>query len=149
MTNTFTLNSIRRWPESDLSDHLEFKKGINVIVGKPNTGKTQWLSMLNYMMGNPKAAAEVFDSVLVEKYDGISIEASIGNKSVHLERRWKESGNRSKVFVNGIPVLDKDFSSYLLEELNIPVLHFPSGNPYGTKTWPVLSWRSLGEHILC
>jgi hypothetical protein len=59
-----------------------------------------------------------------------------------LERRWKEPGMKGKVFVNGDPVTTDDFSELLLTLLGMPVVHFPRGDPYAPRAWPVLSWRT-------
>lgn len=34
-----------------------------------------------------------------------------------------------------------------MEKLEIPVVNYPQGNPYGTRAWPELSWRSLFRHV--
>ena len=64
-----------------------------------------------------------------------------------IERKWKEHGVQGKVFINDNPILQGDFSSYFLEKLEIPVLHFLKGNPYQERAWPELSWRTLFRHI--
>ena len=64
-----------------------------------------------------------------------------------VERRWKEPGAKSKIFVNEQGMTGDGFSEFILDELRIPKLHFPKGDPYGARTWPALSWRMLLRHI--
>ena len=52
-----------------------------------------------------------------------------------------------QVLVDDRPINYEEFSSFLLDQLDIPILHFPQGNPFSPRKWPVLSWRSLLRHI--
>ena len=70
-----------------------------------------------------------------------------GDDRIVVERRWKERGARGKVYVDERALSVDDFSSYFLPKIGIPVIHYPQGNPYSSKTWPELSWRSLYRHI--
>jgi hypothetical protein len=44
------------------SEELAFEVGVNLLVGRPNTGKTRWLQTLDYLLGdqgeNPFQGAE-------------------------------------------------------------------------------------------
>jgi len=64
-----------------------------------------------------------------------------------IERRWKEPGAKSKIFVNAEAMSDEAFSDFILRELRIPALHFPKGDPYAPRAWPALSWRMLFRHL--
>jgi hypothetical protein len=64
-----------------------------------------------------------------------------------IERRWKQPGARGKLFVNGQAMSAEEFSQFLLAELRIPAIHFPRGDPYSPRAWPVLSWRMLLRHL--
>lgn len=64
-----------------------------------------------------------------------------------IERRWKEPGARSKIFVDGDPLSPDAFSEFLLRALGVPLLNFPKGDPYAPRAWPSLSWRMLFRHI--
>lgn len=146
--NTVMIRKLVRLPKTGDFDELNFEPGINVLVGEPNTGKTQWLRMFNYLMGDPDSnPANAFDESLSDKYDSIKGVFLISGKEIILERHWKQSGNRGKVFINGEPVVANKFSSIFLDRLNIPILHYPQGNPLSFRTWPELSWRSLLRHI--
>jgi hypothetical protein len=121
--------------------------GVNVIVGKPNAGKTKWLSMIDYLMGDSGKPESAFSPILKEKYDSIKAQISIGEEDYWIERRWKQHGTQGKVFINEKPILQEDFSSFLLEKAGIPVLNFPKGNPFEERNWAELSWRTLFRHI--
>jgi hypothetical protein len=100
-------------------------------VGVPTTGKTKWLQTLDFLLGdfgtNPFENSS--DPTLAETYDAASTLLLIGGEQFLVERRWKEAGAKTKLFVNGSAISPSDFQSLLLERLNIPSLHFPKGNP--------------------
>lgn len=141
------VKSLTRFPTIDQSDDLTFTLGVNVIVGPPNTGKTKWLNMLDYLMGNPDRPEDAFGEDLSAKYEAIRGVFDISGEEIIIERRWKEHGTRGKVFINGQAINAGEFSSFILDKLNIPILRIPKGNPYGDNTWPELSWRMLLRHI--
>ncbi len=35
------------------TEDVHFEPGANLLVGRPNTGKTKWLQTLDYMLGDP------------------------------------------------------------------------------------------------
>jgi energy-coupling factor transporter ATP-binding protein EcfA2 len=147
-TKTLMIKQLSRFPKTGDFDELNFKPGVNVLVGKPNTGKTQWLRMLNFLMGDRDSNANnAFKEILVNKYDSIRGVFIIDGKEIILERRWKEPGSKGKVFVNGESINAEDFSAYLMPLLDIPLVHFPQGNPLSPRAWPELSWGSLLRHI--
>ncbi|MBB5234164.1 hypothetical protein [Deinococcus budaensis] len=144
---TLFIKRLARYPESGPYDQLHFQRGVNVLVGPPNTGKTQWLRMLDYLWGDPGSPEQAFDEDLAEKYERIEALVEIGGEEFLLERRWKEKGGRTKVYINGEAVGTDEFSSRFLSLLDLPLVHFPSGNPYASRKWPLLSWRELYRHI--
>lgn len=135
-----------RYPIEDEQDTLEFKPGVNVIVGELQAGKTTWLRMIDYVLGDTGKVDEAFDSALAQKYERIAVTLVIDGDEIVVERRWKEVGTKSKVLVDGEKMAPLEFSTYLLERLNIPLIHIPSGNPY-ERSWHELSWRELFRHI--
>lgn len=149
MTNqpTLVVKKITRSSEQGANELLEFKRGVNVITGQPNTGKTVWLRMLDYALGDRGSPEEAFDPALAEKYDTITVEVEINGEVVIIERSWKKRGMKTKVSVNGVVVSVDDFSSLILPKLDIPILHFPKGNPFVERRWPELSFRTLYRHI--
>jgi hypothetical protein len=130
-------------------EQLDFEVGVNLLVGRPNTGKTKWLQTLDFLLGDqgehPFVGAE--DTGLPDKYDSAAVTVDISNERYRVERRWREAGAKSKVFVNGEGMPARDFQHWLLERLGIPILHFPKGNPMSGQTWPELSFRMLLRHI--
>lgn len=128
---------------------LGFEPGVNLLVGPPNTGKTKWLQILDYLLGdtgeNPFEGAE--ETGLAEKYDAASVNLRIDNAEVRVERRWRELGAKTKIFVDGTSMSARDFQQWLMRSLNIPLLSFPKGNPMSGQTWPELSFRMLLRHI--
>lgn len=140
------LNAIR-YPVQDDHDTLAFEEGVNVIVGELNAGKTKWLQMIDFVLGDDGKPEEAFDKELAEKYDRVSLTVVIGGEKFTIERRWRESGAKSKIFVNDEGMTSKQFSEFILGKLEIPIIHVPSGNPYADRTWPALSWREMFRHM--
>ena len=129
-------------------ERLRFGPGLNILVGRPNTGKTVWLTMLDYALGDRSPIEHALSAELADKYSIIRAVLRIGGDvQIVIERRWKEAGSKHKVYVDGRPLSVEDFSSYFLSELGIPVLHYPQGDPYSSRAWPELSWRSLFRHM--
>ena len=145
--NRFMVCNLVRTPEVGPEDRIDFKEGVNVVVGPPNTGKTKWFQMLDYVLGNDGVAEDVFGEDVAEKYEAIAARLLIAGEEVEVQRRWKEAGAKGKVFLNGESMAVKDFLHDLLSRLGIPVLHYPQGNPLGQRTWPELGWRSLYRHM--
>lgn len=131
---------------------LHFKPGVNLLVGPPNAGKTKWLQTFDYILGdtgdNPyEVESDEDDTGLADKYEVVTALLLLGDEEFKVERRWKEPGSRSKVFVGDEKMSVQDFQRWLLERLGIPLLHFPKGNPMSGQTWPELSFRMLLRHI--
>lgn len=130
-------------------EEIHFEPGVNVLVGPPNTGKTKWLQTFDFLMGdqgdNPFEDAD--ETGLSEKYEGAGVELTIGDNNFWIERRWRESGAKTKVFVDDAAMSAREFQQWLMEKLGIPLLHFPKGNPMSGQTWPELSFRMLLRHI--
>jgi cell fate (sporulation/competence/biofilm development) regulator YlbF (YheA/YmcA/DUF963 family) len=146
-TKTLTIRSVTRTTNDGAEETLTFRPGVNVLVGRPNTGKTKWLTMLDFLTGSDDSAASAMGSDISEKYASILGVIEIGGEQHVLERRWKETGFKTRVLLDGEAIAADEFSSVFLQELGIPVLRFPHGNLYSPSKWPELSWKSLYRHI--
>ena len=71
----------------------------------------------------------------------------VAGEAITIQRRWKEAGAKTKVFINGDSVPVKEFRSLLMERLAIPVVHYPQGNPRGPRSWPELGVAQL--FVMC
>lgn len=131
------------------TEELAFEAGVNLLVGRPNTGKTRWLQTLDYLLGdqgeNPFQGAE--EAGLADKYVAASAELVIGEETVLVQRRWREAGSKTKLFIGDQGMPAAEFQQWLMDKLGIPLLHFPKGNPMSGQTWPELSFRTLLRHI--
>lgn len=154
MSKQIRIDSVSRITEDAVIETIELQPGVNILEGPPNSGKTVWIKIIDYLMGDPGPIEDVLPNEdakgkpLYEKYIAASMNVSIGETVLEIERKWTEQGAKSKVYINGIPILAQEFSDYLLTELEIPVLHFPRGNPFTDRTWPSLSWRMMLRHII-
>lgn len=144
---TVIVNELLRTPESGPEDHLKLTPGVNVLVGPPNTGKTKWLQMLDFIFGNDEDAASVFGEDVARKYTSVHTRMTVAGETWEVERGWESGTPKNRVVVNGESTNVRNFLHRLLEQLSIPVLHYPQGNPYGQRSWPELGWRSLYRHM--
>jgi len=144
-----SVSNLHRQLSAGQSESLAFGDGVNLLVGRPNTGKTKWLQTLDFLLGdtgeNPYEASGQPD--LASKYSSASASLLIGEEKIHVERRWMVSGAKSKIYVEGSAVPAREFQQWLMDKLSIPLLHFPKGNPMSGQTWPELSFRMILRHI--
>lgn len=144
MTKTLMIKTLSRSTKDGETEELHFRPGVNVLVGPPNAGKTQWLRMLDYLMGDSKSYTKKFPQAL-HKYEVVRAVVDIAGQEHVIERQWKIKA--TKVLFDGQELSTEDFSAHLLSLLDIPVLHFPTGNPFAKRAWPELSWRTLYRHV--
>ncbi|MGJ4754155.1 hypothetical protein [Leptospira kmetyi] len=154
MNKTIIISKITRTTIEDHEESVIFKRGFNAIVGEPNSGKTTWLKMLDFVFGDIGKAEDAFgeeDSegrLLSEKYKSCKVFLTIAKENFTIERNWQESGKKTKIKFNDQEEFDsKEFTDFIYGKLNIPKLHFPKGNPYADATWPTLSWRVIFRHL--
>ena len=145
-TGTIQIQTLKRF-SGEHSEQLEFEAGTNVLVGPPNSGKSKWLSMLDYLLGDRGSAEDALGDDLVEKYDRAQLTCMIGGEVLIIERRWKEKGAKGKIFVNDEVVAADNFTEFIFGKLDFPVLHYPQGNPFSERSWPELGWRSIYRHM--
>ena len=152
-TPLLLINSVERILSTSEIESVDFVHGVNLLVGVPNTGKTKWIETIDYILGDSGDHPFTSDKQdsdghnFEEKYERASVQLSIGNIIYKVERRWLEAGSKTKVFLNDESMSPKEFQHWLLEKLNIPLLHYPKGNPMSGQTWPELSFRSLLRHM--
>ncbi len=141
------IKQVTRIPETGPPETLTFQRGINVIVGAPNTGKTKWLAMIDFVLGDRSKVEEALSQDLAKKYSSIQVVTEIAGQEVIFERHWKRRGARGKIFIKDQSLSDDKFSTFMLEQLGMPVVSFPKGNPQEARNWSDLSWRMVLRHI--
>ncbi len=147
MTRSYlSIGCLERQLSTGGTERLRFKPGVNLLVGRSNTGKTKWLQTLDYLLGDDQNPFDGVDG-LDDKYDVARAELHIGDEHFRIERRWRESGAKTKVFVGEDKMPIASFQQFLMRKLYIPILNFPKGNPMSGQTWPELSFRMLLRHI--
>lgn len=144
-----TILEVRRVLSTGNTESLSFSKGVNLLVGAPNTGKTKWLETIDYLLGDvgEEPFAHEQEGGLSEKYDRAGMTIELDGEILIVERRWREAGAKSKIFVDEEPMGPGEFQRMLMERLDIPIVHYPSGDPTSGRTWPELSFRELLRHI--
>lgn len=149
MSNKLLIKELSRVTTDGEVETLQFDVGVNLIIGESGTGKTVWLKMLDYLLGDRGTVEDALSSDLrlLEKYSAIQALLKIGEEEFRIERNWQNSGSRGKVKIGEDQfVLSSDFSSWILGKLEIPSVKFPKGNPY-VNNWIELSFRILFRHI--
>ena len=146
---TFTIKSLQRFPEDRATDRIDFSPGVNLIVGERDAGKTKWLSMLDYVLGDSSTPLEAIGQTLSEKYEGIkAVIVFADGEEVSLERWWRLPKGLHKILINGEPIASDAFDQFIFGKLGIPIIKFPRGNPFADKSgWQTLGWRSLFRSI--
>lgn len=148
MSPRLIIEQLARTRFDGVYEKLEFTEGVNAIVGPQNAGKSTWLRMLDYIMGDDSSPNLKFDDTVVRKYRSINALMRIGGVTIELERSWKDEGTRSQTFLNGDRIRVDEVQLLFLKLLEIPLLRFPQGNIFTSdRTWPTLGWRSLLRHV--
>ncbi|HVY29027.1 MAG TPA: hypothetical protein VHB79_20860 [Polyangiaceae bacterium] len=139
---------IERFVQDGSVDRLTLKPGVNVLVGSKDTGKTGWLRTISFLLGDTDSPEGALGAGIAGKYVSARLQVVIGDaEEIVLERRWRETGAKHKIFINGEGIQSSAFSEWIHTKLGLPLLRFPRGNPYSGATWPELSWRMLFRHI--
>ena len=87
MTKTFFIHQLEREDNDGHIECLNFKKGINVITGPSNSGKTMWLQMFDFLLGDADSPESSFGD-LATKYSKIRAELIIDGNKCTIERSW-------------------------------------------------------------
>ena len=103
--------------------------------------------MIDFILGDDGTAEEKLGETLFTKYTSATVELLIGDQTFTVQRRWHDAGAKTKIFVGEAALNIPEFRQLMLDQLGIPSLHYPQGNPYGVRTWPELGFRSLFRHM--
>jgi len=151
----FVIKKVRRYlADQEEPEELELGTGLNLLIGEPNTGKSVWLDMIDFALGDGGTVENAFghldaldreEEELVAKYESIELDVLLGKEDVTIRRNWKEA--KTKIFVDGWPHDPSSFSLFVLKQLGLPSLRFPKGDPYSDNTWPNLTWKMLYRHV--
>ena len=93
-TKSLNIMSASRLARNGEVDFLPVTKGVNVVVGEPNTGKTRWLETIDFVLGDDGKAEEKLGEVIFEKYLSAELVLQIGDERLAAQRRWHEAGAR-------------------------------------------------------
>jgi hypothetical protein len=144
---TLWVREMVRFPELGPEDRIKLTPGVNVLVGAHNTGKSRWLRMLDYVLGDDKKPDEAFGEDVASRYESVRAIVMVAGAEWTIERHWKDEKQATKITVNDEVMTRDSFTLKLMSALQIPVMHYPQGNPYGTRSWPELGWRSIYRHM--
>ena len=154
MSKTLIIRQISRVSTDGVVETLGFMDGVNLLVGPSNSGKTAWLAMVDFVLGDPGTADDGFlrkeDAVgrkLAQLYSALTALIEIDSVTYVVERKWKELNLVRKTVVDGVSMSTAEFSLFLLEKLQIPTSRFIKGNPYSEGAVLDISFRMLLRHI--
>lgn len=153
MSHKLLIKNITRTNSLGEKEMIELSSGSNLLVGVSNSGKTVWLMMLDFLLGDTGSVEDALNrddrdgQYLYEIYDELSTVIEINNVEYLIERKWKQKGLKSKIIVDGQSYDPSEFSKFILEKLDIPVLKFTKGNPYQEGSLIELTFRILFRHI--
>ena len=154
MSKTLLIKTLSRVDTEGVVETLTFSAGVNLLVGPSNSGKTAWLAMLDFALGDPGTADDGFlrkeDAVgrkLANLYSALTAVIEIDAVEYVIERKWKELNLVRKTIVDGVPMSTAEFSTFMLEKLQIPVSRFIKGNPYSEGSVLDISFRMLLRHV--
>lgn len=130
---------------------VEFSKGLNIITGDSNTGKSMIFNCIDYVFGGNEARLP-FDEINT-KYDTISLELDVNLKCVKMTRKFKEKvvsiASESDLISSGeykIPNsnnYDHTLNSVLLKLMGIESQHEIIKNESYEKQ--KLTWRTIAH----
>ena len=100
---------------------IEFQKGLNIITGDSDTGKTYAFQCLNYILGAEKLPKEIQEA---QGYKKLSLIFSVDEKEYLLERNLgdakiivKYDGKQESLSYKHDPVSNKNLSRFILNIL--------------------------------
>ena len=132
--------------EEKLDAIIEFKKGLNVISGDSDTGKTYAFQCLNYILGSASTPKDIAEA---NSYDTITLEFTVDDKLYTLKR--KIGSPKINVITQGETIIlnskhdatnTNNISRYLLWLLleHHDTVHLKKNNSNGKRT---LSFRDI------
>ncbi len=148
MVRHLNIVRLRRVSRDGEIEELAFRPGLNLIAGPPNAGKSQWVRMLDHLLGDPEPFEDRFAPDISDKYVTLEADITIGRDAFLIRRDFNRKGMKTKVRVDDKLFDTTGFQQWLLEQLRIPPVAFPKGLTMNlAQQWPELSFRTLYRHI--
>ena len=113
-----SISLVGRAQEDGPPEEISLSPGINVLTGKPNTGKSSWLKFMDYLLGSTKETPdEALGEQLATKYSTAWATVELAGNSYHVERRWKERAGKNRIWLDAVPITPEEFSHFILQQL--------------------------------
>jgi hypothetical protein len=146
LRRTVRFGQITRFQNVGEPERISFKPGVNLLVGAPNSGKSVWLQMLDFMLGDHISFGKRFSHEIEYKYSRIEAEVWINDQPHVMNRLCWPSAENASAMIDGRSVGARGIQRFIEKSLGIPQLFFPRG--LGTRRqWNELSWRMLMRHV--
>ncbi len=143
----FQIISFSRTTTSGNVETIPFVKGINLLQGSPNTGKTIWLQSFNFLLGADNSANYYFPPKFLSKYYSLECKLLINSDIYIIKRNWHTKGQKTKVLCNSKSLDCDSFQEFILEKLGIPKLKYPKPDPLSDIKATNLSFRMHFRHL--
>ena len=146
---TFHIARIYRIDANNQNEVLEFDSGVNILLGRSNTGKSTWLELIDYVLGKDRTPA-LFAADAKPPYTPRYTEAGIyyttAEHTRHICRIFADGVDQNPIYLDGVRVQPVELQRKILADLDIPIVRYPRGNPYQPRSWAELRFRSLFRH---
>jgi hypothetical protein len=146
-TRTIRFGRVTRFKETGDAQDISFERGVNLLSGAPNSGKSVWLQMLDYLLADQAPFGKRFSQAIEFEYARIEAELWLNGQWHTVGRQWWPSDqDETSATLDNRSIGAKGLQQLICRSLDIPRLYFPRG--LGTKRqWNELSWRMLMRHV--
>ena len=131
---------------------IELKKGVNIIYGPSNTGKTHIVKCIDFLFGSKKEPIDISTGykyiklIIKTKNGSITMNRIIGENKIEVSSTDPHISSGKYASKASSKNYDKTINSVWLSLINIDDLHFVIGNENYKKQ--VLSWRTFCHMFL-
>ena len=135
----------RRIKGTGETERLELRPGVNLISGPPNSGKSVWMRMLDFTLGDDKPFRRRFNTEILHKYDRVDAFATAGQDEYSICRSWEphtEGERRIQLAERSLGA--KRFQEVLMRSLGIPLVTILRGEDFSPH---LISLRVLMRHF--
>lgn len=134
-------------PDGEI-DEIAFAKNATEVVGPRNSGKTTYLRVVDYCLGNDDSAAAALGADVAGRYDVYRLDLELAGTPHQIERRPNEYGYAGRIFVDGTEILQSEFSDWILLRLGWPAIRIPKArDPRNATSTVPLTFRTLLRHL--
>lgn len=135
--------------EGDNALSLEFGQHASDVVGPRNSGKTTWLRVIDYCLGDSDPVGKAVGPDVADVFGTFRLTLEIAGTRYQIERRPADYGFAGRIFVDGSDFSVRDFSTWILQTLGWPPgVQIPKAiRPENASELTPLTFRTLFRHL--